>query len=134
MKKAVSLENLDLTKQCEDEYEFEYVDPAGNRTGVFISVVGGQSERVRKFNAQEVNRMRRQEMLAKKKGKKEDFTPIEDDLEYLVCDAAIRITKWRGIDQECTPENSKKLCRINAVIRQQVIEHSNDLANFTKSK
>ncbi len=134
MKKAVSIEDLNLSRQCEEEYEFEYVDPAGNNTGVFISVIGRHADRVRKFNSQEVNKMRRQRMLAAKKGNKDDFTPIEEDLDYLINDAAVRISKWRGIDQECTHENARKLCEINSLIREQVVDNSNDLANFTKSK
>lgn len=131
--KTVSLEDLNLSKQCEDAFEFEYVDPAGNKTGIYISVIGSNAEKVRKFSIAEANKVRREAAL---KGKRKDneFTPIEDDIEYFVRDAANRIVAWRGIDQECNAENAEYLCRVNSEIRRQVVEASNELSNFTKSK
>lgn len=131
--KTVSLEDLNLSKQCEDAFEFEYVDPAGNKTGIYISVIGSNAEKVRKFSIAEANKVRKEAAL---KGKRKDneFTPIEDDIEYFIRDAANRIVAWRGIDQECNAENAEYLCRVNSEIRRQVVEASNELSNFTKSK
>lgn len=131
--KTVSLEDLNLSKQCEDAFEFEYIDPAGNKTGIYISVIGSNAEKVRKFSIAEANKVRKEAAL---KGKRKDneFTPIEDDIEYFVRDAANRIVAWRGIDQECNAENAEYLCRVNSEIRRQVVEASNELSNFTRSK
>lgn len=131
--KTVSLEDLNLSKQCEDAFEFEYINPAGDKTGIYISVIGSNAEKVRKFSIAEANKVRREAAL---KGKRKDneFTPIEDDIEYFVRDAANRIVAWRGIDQECTTETAEYLCRVNSEIRRQVVEASNELSNFTRSK
>ena len=131
--KTVSLEDLNLSKQCEDAFEFEYIDPAGNKTGIYISVIGSNAEKVRQFSIAEANKVRKEAAL---KGKRKDneFTPIEDDIEYFIRDAANRIVAWRGIDQECTAETAEYLCRVNSEIRRQVVEASNELSNFTKSK
>lgn len=131
--KTVSLEDLNLSKQCENAFEFQYVDPAGNKTGIYISVIGSNAEKVRQFSINEANRARKDAAL---KGKRKDneFTPIEEDIEYFIRDAANRIVAWRGIDQECNAENAQYLCRINSEIRKQVVEASNELSNFTQSK
>lgn len=131
--KTVSLEDLNLSKQCEDAYEFEYIDPAGNKTGIYISVIGSNAEKVRKFSIAEANKVRKEAAL---KGKRKDneFTPIEDDIEYFIRDAANRIVAWRGIGQECTTEAAEYLCRVNSEIRRQAVEASNELSNFTRSK
>lgn len=131
--KTVSLEDLNISKQCEDAFEFEYIDPAGNKTGIYISVIGSNAEKVRKFSIAEANKVRKEAAL---KGKRKDneFTPIEDDIEYFIRDAANRIVAWRGIDQECNAENAEYLCRVNSEIRRQVVEASNELSNFTRSK
>lgn len=131
--KTVSLEDLNLSKQCEDAFEFEYVDPAGNKTGIYISVIGSNAEKVRKFSIAEANKVRKESAL-KSKRKDNEFTPIEDDIEYFIRDAANRIVAWRGIDQECNAENAEYLCRVNSEIRRQVVEASNELSNFTRSK
>jgi uncharacterized protein YneR len=131
--KTVSLEDLNLSKQCENAYEFQYVDPAGNKTGIYISVVGSNAEKVRQFSINEANKVRRDAAL-KSKRKDNEFVPIEEDIEYFVRDAANRIVAWRGIDQECNAENAQYLCRINSEIRKQAVEASNELSNFTKSK
>lgn len=131
--KTVSLEDLNLSKQCEDAFEFEYIDPAGSKTGIYISVIGSNAEKVRQFSIAEANKVRKEAAL---KGKRKDneFTPIEDDIEYFIRDAANRIVAWRGIDQECNAENAEYLCRVNSEIRRQVVEASNELSNFTRSK
>lgn len=133
-KQTISLESLDLTKQCEEAFEFEYIAPQGEKTGVFISVIGRHSEKVQKFGRSEANRVRRQMALEQKRGKGDGFVPVEDDEDLIIRDAAVRINGWRGIDQSCTPENAELLCRINPEIRRQVVEASNELANFTRSK
>lgn len=131
--KTVSLEDLNLSKQCEDAFEFEYIDPAGNKTGIYISVIGSNAEKVRQFSIAEANKVRKESAL-KSKRKDNEFTPIEDDIEYFIRDAANRIVAWRGIDQECNAENAEYLCRVNSEIRRQVVEASNELSNFTRSK
>lgn len=131
--KTVSLEDLNLSKQCEDAFEFEYIDPAGNKTGIYISVIGSNAEKVRQFSIAEANKVRKESAL-KSKRKDNEFTPIEDDIEYFIRDAANRIVAWRGINQECNTENAEYLCRVNSEIRRQVFEASNELSNFTRSK
>lgn len=131
---AVSLDDLDITKKCDDVFEFEYIDPNGNNTGIFISVIGKHSKKVQQFANDEINKARKQRALDAKRGKTEDFSPVEDDIDFIIRDAANRIVGWRGIDNPCSPENTEFLCRINPEIRRQVVEASNELANFTKSK
>ena len=142
--KTVSLEDLNLSKQCEDAFEFEYINPAGDKTGIYISVIGSNAEKVRQFSIAEANKVRREAALKNGKNKHKDsrwngdddieFTPIEDDIEYFIRDAANRIVAWRGIGQECTTEAAEYLCRVNSEIRRQAVEASNELSNFTKSK
>ena len=81
--KTVSLEDLNLSKQCENAYEFQYIDPAGNKTGIYISVVGSNAEKVRQFSINEANKVRRDAAL-KSKRKDNEFVPIEEDIEYFL--------------------------------------------------
>ena len=134
-KKELSLDSLNLNKQCADAFEIEYIDAQGKHTGVFLSVVGAHSDIVRKFSVDETNRRRREEMKkSRRKSSADDFTPIEDDIDYIIRDAASRIVGWKGINQPYTPGDAITLCTINTLIRGQVVEASNDMANFTRSK
>lgn len=142
--KTVSLEDLNLSKQCENAFEFQYIAPGGVESGIYISVIGSNAEKVRNFSIAEANKVRKEAALKNVKSKRKDsrldgdndieFTPIEDDIEYFIRDAANRIVAWRGIGQECTTEAAEYLCRVNSEIRRQAVEASNELSNFTKSK
>ena len=69
-----------------------------------------------------------------KRGKDVEVRSAEEDEQFAIESAAIRITGWRGITQEFTPELAIKLCTINPEIRTQVIKESDELGNFKKSK
>lgn len=133
-KASLSLDDLDVERQCEDSHEFEYIDPSGKKTGVFISVVGSHAQSVKEFTTSELNKDRMKKAQAARKGKDQEYTPFEEDIDFMIKSAAIRIVGWRGIENECNDENRLRLCRINPLIRAQVLEESNNLANFTKSK
>lgn len=134
MSKGISLDSLNVQKQCDQSYEFEYLDEDGKGTGVFLSVVGVHSEKVRSFSAKEANRARAENLRRSKRKKDDDFTPIEDDIDFIIRDAAARLVGWRGISDAFTPEAALQLCTINPMIRQQVVSESNNVSNFTKGK
>lgn len=131
---SLSLDDLDITKPCEVGYEFEYVSESNNKsTGVFLTVLGAHSEKVQNWTRKELNKRRMREAMRQKKGK-DDVVLIEDDEQFGIESAAVRIIAWRGITQECTKENCIRLCTINPEILSQVIKNSNELGNFIKSK
>jgi hypothetical protein len=131
---TISLESLNILKPCDQGFEFEYIsDATGKSSGVFITILGSHAEKVTSWIRRELNRMRQREALMVKKGK-DGIRQIEDDEQFSIESAAIRIIGWRGIDKEYTPQLAITLCEINPEIRQQVIEKSDELSNFIKSK
>jgi hypothetical protein len=128
-----SLTELDLVKPSETGFEFEYIQESGGPSGVFITVIGSHSGKVKSWVRKELNTIRQRAAMMEKKGK-EDIRLVEDDEEFGIRNAAIRIIGWRGITEDYTPELAIKLCEVNPEIRSQVIEKSDELANFTKSK
>ncbi len=133
MTKALSLSDLDLVSASENSYEFEYLRGNGEATGVMISVVGSQAPKVQEWIRKSLNRRRSQEAIAAKRGKEVERT-VEDDEQFGIDAAAIRIVGWKGISEPYSPENAKILCTMNSEIRDQVLEASNNLGNFNKSK
>lgn len=135
--KVFSLSDLDASKASDEAFEFECINANGEGIGIFISVLGSQSERVTSEVARLVNARRRKQAareVSKKigVGAKQDIDTMEDDVDFGRQMAAVRIVAWRGITEPCTPENAYKLCCSNRSIADQVTTHSEELGNFMK--
>lgn len=155
-KNTLSLDDLNTVKASELPIEREYIDPDGVRTGIFLKIIGGQSETVTKEVARLSNDRRRREAANKSKTKfgrgtnnEVAFETLESDIEFGQRLASVRLVGWRrpgetdgltadekerfvGIDAEPTPENTLKLCRINRDMAAFVTEQSDEVGNFTK--
>ncbi len=127
-----SLADLDLTSASEKAFEFEYLRTDGSETGVFLTVLGSQAPLVQSWVRKSLNRRRSQEAMAAKRGKEIDRT-VEDDEQFGVDAAAIRVVAWRGITEPYSPENALLLMTNNSELRDQVFEASNNLGNFNKA-
>lgn len=129
---GLSFEDLDLVIASENAYEFEYLRSDGGDTGVFITVLGSQAPKVQDWVRKTLNRRKSQDQLAAKRGKEVERT-IEDDEQFGIDAAAIRVVGWRGITEPYSAENATRLMERNSEIREQVFEASNNLGNFTKA-
>lgn len=132
--KTLSLNDLDLSKPCDTGFEFEYIpDSTGKPSGVFLTVVGAHSDKVKAWVRKSLNRLRERDAILTKKGKSEIRT-VEDDEQFSNENAACRVIAWRGINEEFSFNNAVLLCSINSEIRDQIIKNSEELGNFIKSK
>lgn len=129
---GLSLDDLNLIAASENSYEFEYLRSDGRPTGVFISVLGSQAPKVQEWIRKTLNRRRAQEAIAAKRGKEVERL-VEDDEQFGIEAAAIRVCGWKGITEPYTPEAALILCANNSEIRDQIFEASNNLGNFTKT-
>jgi hypothetical protein len=132
--KSISLADLNVTKKCEDGFEFEYIDEMGKESGIFLTVLGAHAEAPRKRIFDRIDREARQNELLKKRGKDAIVKPINEIVEMNIEDIASFIVGWRGITEPWSAENAVKLCEINPLIVEQVKAASETLANFTRSK
>lgn len=132
--KAVSLADLNLTKKCEQGFEFEYLDENDKPTGIFFTVIGGHSEKIKRASFAAYDRNARHEAMQKKRGKDIEIKPLEEVADENLEITAMRVTGWRGITEPCTPENVLVLLKTNALIVKQILENSENISNFTRSK
>ena len=58
---SLSLNDLDAAQKSSEAFEFEYQNANGDPTGIFLSVVGSQAEKVTSAVAKLVNERRRKE-------------------------------------------------------------------------
>lgn len=129
----INLTDLDLTS--DEGFEFEYVSEAsGMPNGIFITVYSSNSDIVKSWVRKSINSIRQRQAMQAKKGKDSPIRTIEEEEQFSIENAAIRVKSWRGIAQPCNNENAVKLCTINPEIRAQIVKESDELGNFVKSK
>lgn len=133
---GVSLADLDLCAASDQPFEFEYLK-SGQPTGVFLSVLGSNAEKVTAESNRLINERRKAAQYAEAKNRgarnPDNIITIESDIAFGQRLAAVRLVGWRGITEPFTPELGLKLCRINADATAQIIERSDDMGNFTKA-
>jgi hypothetical protein len=132
----VDLNDLDAVTAGDTPFEIEYIRADGSGSGVFLLVLGGQSEKVQAEVNRLVNERRKKQAAAAALAKgpdKADFTPIEDDIAFGHRLTAVRLVGWRGIKQDWSPDNAFRLISRNSEIAEQVTTASNNLANFMRA-
>jgi thymidine kinase len=130
---GISLASLNVVKASDDAQKLDILDEeSGKATGIVLSVIGSNSDKITKLVAKAVNGRRQAEELAKKKGKDVQPSKVEDDIEFAQELAAARIVGWEGIDEPFSPENALQLVTINPQIREQVMVFSDNASNYLK--
>lgn len=129
----LDLNDLDAVAAGDTPFEIEYVRADGSGSGVFLLVLGSQSEKVQSAVNKLVNDRRKKQAQAAavtKGADKAEFTPIEDDIAFGHRLTAVRVVGWRGIKQEWSAETAFRLVSRNSEIAEQVTTASNNLGNF----
>lgn len=126
----LSLDDFDLTKKCETPFEFQVVDQLGKNTGFFITVLGDHAPAVKSKIYSALNARRVQDAMNAKLGDKAPVRTVEQDIDDGYDLTACRVVSWRGVKEECTPENVIRYCEKNHLINAQILKASGELANF----
>ena len=132
---AFDIKKTNLAEQAENGYEFEVKLPDGSSTDFFITVRGNLSPKIKKYSKDLFNKMQQKELNNKRKGKAEQPMDIDEAEATLVDSAVVRIITWRGLEEdgvtvEPAPENFKRIMTELDWVRSQVIEESDNAANF----
>lgn len=144
MSNVFDLKALNQVKASEAGFEYEFIsESAPEGTGVFVTVIGEQSEKVKAWVRKKIDQ-KRYINLQREKSRKDNISNYKDDEAEYIESAAIRIIAWKGIYKdaeaqvpeavECTLENAKLICGMNNEFLLQALKHSNDISNFTKAK
>jgi hypothetical protein len=134
-KTSISLASLDARKASEQPFEFEYITPQNEFSGIFLSVLGAQSPSVVAETARLLTERRRKEVAsaAVRSRSAAQALTVEDDIEFGQKVTAVKLVGWRGITEEFTPERALQLIQSNTDVADQINSVSNDLANFMKA-
>lgn len=151
---GISLATLNARKTADAPYEFEALGFDGEPCGIFLSVIGSQSDTITRFVQEEDDAERRANFVratknAKARPESADLGSLADDMEASARKIAKRLVGWRGpgetdgltdeqkarflgIEEPWSPENALLLCRTNQHIANQVINKANDLGNWLR--
>lgn len=132
---AFDIKKTNLSEQAETGYEFEVKLPDGSSTDFFITVRGNLSPKMKKYSKDLFNKMQMKELQAKRRGKGDQPVDLDEAEATLIESAAARIVTWRGLEEdgkvvEPTPENIKRIMQELDWVRGQVLEESDNAANF----
>jgi hypothetical protein len=127
----LSIDDLDLTAASDAPFDLEVLSIKGVKTGITIQVLGNESQKVQEWTNRQANRIRTQATQKSVTGKDKVRTAEEDD-EYVIESAVVRIVGWSGLKDEFTKDNATKLMNRNVHVRMQVMTASNDLGNYSK--
>ena len=133
---AFDIEVTDLAAQAEAGYEFEVKKPNGESADDFkITVRGNLSPKIKKYSKDLFNKMQMKELQNKRKGKGEQPVDLDEAEATLIESACVRVITWTGLEAggvpiEPTPENIKMIMTKLDWVRSQVLEESDNSANF----
>lgn len=144
--KGFDLAALNSSVACDKGAEIEILDFERNPTGIFITVLGKDSQVFREHVKQDVNARLRREALANRRGK-ESPIPTAEEAEEKATELLILCTvSWRQKDSDgkfkdtitygdqelaFSVANCKLLYETLLPVRRQVDEAIGDLENFT---
>lgn len=128
---GISIDDFDERADNEKGVEIELTTASGKRTGIHVTVVGEQSERVQAHVFRTINMRRRQDFVNARKGKAAEVRPIEDDVELTIDKAVISVIRWRGPKEPFSEPALSRLLERNPSFVAQILEASADSAAFT---
>lgn len=126
---------MDYSAAAEVGYEFELKLPTGAGSGAYLTVIGSQSPTVKQYAKRKFQEYQQRMQIAKRKGKEEDISL--DEAEELAIEAAlVRLVGWRGIEEEgkevkFSKDKAREILTQHSWIREQIMEESEDILNFT---
>jgi hypothetical protein len=129
---TIDINSFDSVKQAESGFDLHLKNPDGTDTGIILEIIGAHSNEVMAHTKQKLNKLIREETMAKRRGKDIE-TDAEKILESAREDALVRVRGWKNVTQEFSKELLKSALLRNPHWLNQITEASDDAANFTKS-
>jgi hypothetical protein len=129
--KLLSIDDFDLSTASDTPFDLEVLNTKGVKTALTLQVLGSESEKVQEWTNRQANRIRTQATQKSVTGKEKVRTAEEDD-EYIIESAVVRVIGWSGLAEPFNKENVTRLMARNVHARMQVLQASNELGNYSK--
>lgn len=132
----LDLAKKDPAKAAEVGFAFNLLLPDGEKTDAEITVRGGNSPEVKNFARRFYQEQKVKEQQAKRRNKDVEEMTIEEAEDFAVDAAVTRLIGWKGIGEDgkevaFSKENAARILKKYPFIRDQIMEHSENIFNFS---
>lgn len=134
MTKTVDILGFNAVADAENALTLNMKNADGTDTGVALTVIGKNSDPVQQIVRKMMRKRQADELIASRKGKAVEPMLVEEMEEQGLELAVVRVTGWKGVTQEFDKGLLKTALKNNPHWVEQIVEASNDEANFTKAK
>jgi len=132
---SIDILTFDAVKACENGFEFQLIGEDGEtKTGVFLTVLGKHADPVNKWINKTINDTTKAQIMAMRKQKNVDPKSLDDIKAQNIEAALVRVVGWRNVKQEFTKDLMRQVLQRNPHFVDQIIDTSDDLANFSKAQ
>ena len=133
MAKKLDITQFNAVKESELGFDLAMKGADGAELGFTFHILGRHSDAVQTWAKREFQKAQREEMAAKRKGRDADPLDVDELKAKNIESAVVRVTGWNGVDNEFSKDLLTQVLRNNPHWTDQIIEASNDDANFTKA-
>lgn len=124
--------------QAEVGYKFEVTLPDGTKTDATVTVRGANSPVVKNHSRKVYQEFKLKEQQAKRRGREPEELTLEEAEELAAESAAVRIIDWSNFVEDEKPvkyskDEAVRLMKEYPFLRDQVVEASDNIFNFSKS-
>ena len=132
----LDLAKKDPAKSAEVCFTFNLMLPDGEKTDAEITVRGSYSPEVKNFARRFVQEQKVKEQQAKRRGKEVDEMTLEEAEDFSVEAATVRVISWKGIGEDgkevpFNKENAARILKKYPFILEQIMDHSDNIFNFS---
>jgi hypothetical protein len=128
---SIDILKFNAIKDANNAFKKDMPTPDGRPTGVIFKIIGKNADSVIQLTKKYLRKMQADEVMAKRRGKPLDPTPIEDLEEQGLDLACVRVVGWEGVKQEFSIDLLKQVLKQNPHWVNIIIDESNDDGNFT---
>lgn len=134
MNKSVDILGFNAVADASNAFLLSMKNADSTDTGVSLNIIGKNSDPVQQIVRKMMRKRQADELIASRKGKPVEPMSVEDMEEQGLELALVRVTGWKGVTQEFDKAILKTALKNNPHWVEQIVDASNDEANFTKAK
>lgn len=135
MTKIVDISSLNLNAVADSEIPYKMIVKRadGSITPLVLHVLGQNADVVERWNSKIFTQWQRDELMAKRKGKEAEPKSFDEYKDGNIDGALVRVVGWEGVSNEFSKDKMREIITNNPHLRDEIVEVSQDAANFTKT-
>lgn len=131
---AIDITAFDAVGECEAGRPLALTGTDGvTATGVTLTVLGKHAAPITTWVGRIVSENMREQQASARKGKPADPRTLQEMRDTNIDGATVRVTGWSGPKQAFSPELLRAALVRNPHWVEQIVEFSDDIANFTNA-